>query len=195
MGATDDSHRQLWTKYPKLVVLQGMIRNLESRTLSIIPPDQSAPSGRPLNKCFAELAAYVDYIGFGKSRKYNSRQVATAISDFKSMIDNIFADPLEALERNLGNADLLNNNEINFIQRASRLSSLSRSLFAMLVKSIVCTEAHEARLHLSGFLDPDINFELLVTECKESHWKFANCRLSEYALHLFQSSRLIVAIG
>ncbi|KAI1330204.1 hypothetical protein F5Y16DRAFT_31262 [Xylariaceae sp. FL0255] len=174
--AVPDEELELRTEYPKLAILQGMIKNLKSRTLSITSLDQSAPSGKLSNKSLAELAAYVDYIGLGKFRKYDSRQVATAISDFKSVIDNIFADPLEALERDLGNVDLLDD-EISFIRRASYLSSRSRSLFAMLVKSIVCAEIHEARLHLSGFLDSDINFELLVTECKTSRWKFANCRL------------------
>lgn len=120
-----------------------------------------------------------------KSQKYNSRQVAIAISDFKSMIDNVFSDPLEALENNLGNAGLLEHSEINFIRRASHLNSLSRSLFLMLVNSVGRSKTHTARLHLSGF-DRNDNFELLITECESPYWKFTNCRLLEHFPFIFR---------
>jgi hypothetical protein len=104
------------------------------------------------------------------------------------MIDNVFSDPLEALENNLGNAGLLEHSEINFIRRASHLNSLSRSLFLMLVNSVGCSKSHTARLHLSGF-DRNDNFELLITECERPHWKFTNCRLLDYCPIYIQGFR------
>lgn len=138
------------------------------------------------NEALAELAEHIDYIGFCKSRKYSSRDVATKMSTFKSKMEEIFADPLEALERDLGNADKFSHKEIEFIRRAHKLNTLSQSLFKLLVKSITCSKTHEARLHLSGFLDSEINFELLITDCEQGHRKAANCRLSESSHRLLQ---------
>jgi hypothetical protein len=127
-------------------------------------------------RILVELAVYVDFMGTKTTWKQESRHIATEIRKFKSIVDDVFSDPLEALERSLGNADLLSNHEIDFIRRANHLKTLSRSLFTLLVESIACSKAHAARLHLSGFLDDDINFELFITECEKQHWNFAKCR-------------------
>ncbi|KAL6900066.1 hypothetical protein GGI43DRAFT_406221 [Trichoderma evansii] len=164
---------ELYTKYPKLAALMSMLRHSESRIISTMASDRSKTSS---HEALAELAVHIDYIGIDISPKYSSRDIATKISTFKSQIETIFADPLEALERDLGNASIFSHKEIEFIRRAHKLNTLSQSLFKMLVESITCSKAHKARLHLSGFLDSEINFELLITKCEQKHWNVANCR-------------------
>ncbi|KAK8116357.1 hypothetical protein PG984_012859 [Apiospora sp. TS-2023a] len=130
-----------------------------------------------LDATLIELAEHIDYIGIDKPRKYNSRHVADEIRKSKLMIDDIFIDPLEALEKNLGNASQLSTPEIGFLRRASCVKSLSKTFFTF-AKSFTSSTAHKTRLHLSGFTDHDIKFELLITHYEKEHWKLANCRLA-----------------
>ncbi|KFA48129.1 hypothetical protein S40293_10226 [Stachybotrys chartarum IBT 40293] len=167
MGVPQEESK-LCAIFPKLAILKSILGQAASG---------AAAANRSNTEAHSKLAAYIDYIGFGKSRKYNSRQVVTAIRTFRAQIDDIFDDPLEALERNLGNAGTFNEKEISFIRRANKLNDLSQSLFTMLVESITCPKTHKARLHLSGFLDADVNFELLITECGKEQWKVANFTL------------------
>jgi hypothetical protein len=107
------------------------------------------------------------------------------IQYFNLTVQDIFRGSLGALDSDLGNAALLGDEEIDFIRRAHQLNLLSSSLFKFLANSTTCSKAHTARMHLSGFLDPEFNFDLLVAACEDKYWHFTKCRWSEFRHCLF----------
>lgn len=144
------------------------------RSLSLAPGPLVAPSKRQRN-AIAELARYVDYANIG-GKKYSAAKLVKRLREFRSAVDKLFEDPIETLERNLGNAAPLAQNETSFVQRACHFSHLSRQLFGLLSDGIACSGAHEAQLHLSGFLAKDACFELHIADCAKQHWNLAQCR-------------------
>ena len=124
-----------------------------------------------------EQARHIKFHGL-KTSEYQS--IAEETRHFNSIVGDLFHASLGASDGDLGNASLLRVDEIEFIRRAHHLNLLSGSLFIMLAKSITCRKAHAARIHLSGFLDPEFNFDLFVAACAEPYWQFANCRWSKF---------------
>ncbi|KAF4440432.1 extracellular serine protease [Fusarium austroafricanum] len=103
-------------------------------------------------------------------------EIIKRLREFQTAVKNLFRDPIEELQQNLGNAHMLAHDEKSFIQRACHLNNLSQGLFGLLKSNISCSSIHQAKLHLSGFLSSDTSFELLIADCEEKHWSSAKCR-------------------
>lgn len=162
-------HEKLQSRFRRLLTLTSVLRG--SITSSEMPTDTDSSHKVAL----VELATHVDFVRLGKQQEYSLKAVVQKIREFRTAVDKIFADPVEALQRNLGNAAQLTHEETSFIQKAYHLNSWSRTLFALLANGVACTESHEARLHLSGFLASDISFQLRFRDCGQQKWNFAKC--------------------
>lgn len=142
------------------------------RRVNLNPRQLTAPS-KPQKDTILKLAGYIDYFG------YSSVEILTRVREFRFAVDKLFRDPIETLERNLGNAARLAHDETSFIQQAYHLNSMSQNLYRLLTRSISCSGVHAAQLYMSGFLASDPSFELLITDCRKRHWNSAKCRWLE----------------
>jgi hypothetical protein len=129
-----------------------------------------------------KLARYVDFIGVEESKNHSVAEIVKSIREFRAALDKFIQDPVAALERNIGNATSLAQDETNFIQRASYLNGQSQQLFNLFAKKVTCARVHAAQLHLSGFLTTEASFELLIKDCEREHWSSAECRWLEKLL-------------
>lgn len=134
----------------------------------------------PANYSTDVLLEQSRYIKFHGQKTPDYRSIAEKIQQFNSTVEKIFKASLGASEAAIENAALLRDDEVEFIGRAHRWNSLSRSLFTFFANGFTCHHAHTARVHLSGFLDPNFNLDLLVTACEEQYWHVASCRWSKF---------------
>ena len=123
-----------------------------------------------------ELARYLNF--------HDYHSISNGIRDFNVTVQNVFRGSLGALDGNLGNVASLRDDEIDFIRRACHVNSLSGSLFALLASKTACSKAHNARMHLSGFLGPEFSINLLVAGCKEQSWHFTKCKWFKFPHNL-----------
>lgn len=81
--------------------------------------------------------------------------------EYKKFCDQLVQSPLKLLR----NTEYLKNDEVRFIKRANKVSSLAQKLYSRLAKEFLCREARFAQLHLSGFLSPDAtnSFEVYIS--------------------------------
>ncbi|KAI2615063.1 hypothetical protein GGR54DRAFT_632365 [Hypoxylon sp. NC1633] len=172
-------YEQLKLKFTNLMTMRGVLRSINPT-----PELFTAPSKRQ-----RKLAGYVNFVDLEGRRKYSSREIVKSISDFRSAVEKLFRDPIEALERSLGNVAQLAHDETSFIHKAYHVNSLSRKLFGLLMDSITCSGVHAAQLHLSGFLTPDASFEVLIADCREEHWYSAKYRWANASIQGAQRNR------
>ncbi|EFX04389.1 extracellular serine protease [Grosmannia clavigera kw1407] len=106
------------------------------------------------------LAAHIDFIGHDR-REYDFGMVAKRLRDIKRDIKDLFHDPKDELRTYRGIAGALNNDEIDFIRRTKAQKKFSEFLYENLKRHNTCPGTHKARLHLSGFVDNDVNIDLI----------------------------------
>lgn len=169
MLLTSYKHEELQLRFGRLLTLTSVLRGSITSSRSLTDPDSSRKA------TLDELATHVDFVRPGELQENSLKAVVQKIRNFRIAVNKIFADPVEALQRNLENAAPLTHEETDFIQKAYSLNSWSRTLFALLANGVACTESHEARLHLSGFLASDISFQLRFRDCGQQKWNFAKC--------------------
>jgi hypothetical protein len=180
----------LRSQYPKLTALKNLLQKskldpIAANVESIVSDDWYASAEYPTD-LLPELARHIKF--YGSITLLNYQSMSKEIQHFNSTVENIFRGSLGDLDGDLGNVDLLRDDEIDFIRRAHHLNLLSSSLFTFLGNSTTCSKSHTARIHLSSFLDPEFNFDMLITACEEKYWHFAKCRWSEFRYHLFRVS-------
>lgn len=173
MPLTCCQYEQLQLKFTNLMTIMSVLRSM-----NVTPKLLTAPSKRQRDT-IVKLAEYIDFVDLQKKRKYSLSEIAKSTHEFRSAVDRLFRDPIESLERNLGNAAQLAHDETSFIQKAYSFNSLSRKLFNLLAGSVTCSGVHAAQLHLSGFLGLDASFELLIADCRKEHWHSAKYRWFE----------------
>jgi hypothetical protein len=176
--ATANQHplkAQLRTRYPKLAILKETLQTLELDARAL-PLESCGEWKSPASYSNDVILEQARHIKFHSQNPPDYHSIAEQIRRFNLMVESIFKASLAASEGTLTNAALLRDDEIEFIQRADYCNSLSKSLFKFLAKSITCRKAHTTRIHLSGFLDPELNFDLLIAACTEQYWHFAKCR-------------------
>ncbi|RDW74910.1 hypothetical protein BP6252_06052 [Coleophoma cylindrospora] len=152
--------------YPKLTALEERLQKLKLDAGEI---DDWYPSTEYPSEGLRELVQYV------KFHDYTS--IATRIREFNATIHNVLQGSLAVSDGDLGNVASLRDDEIDFIRRACHVNLLSSSLFTLLSnRTGACSKAHNARMHLSGFLDPELNIDLFVAGCDEQSWHLTSCR-------------------
>lgn len=134
-----------------------------------------APS-KSHREAIVKLSGYVDFMSLQRRQKYSLPEIINSLRGFRSAVDKLFRDPIEALERNIGNATLLAHDETGFIRKAHHFNKLAKKLFSLLVGNITCSGAHAAQLHLSGFLTSEACFEVLISDCRKEQWHSATYR-------------------
>lgn len=178
------------SQYPKLTALKNLLQKSKSdptaADVESIEADDWYASAEYSTDLLLELARHIKF--HGSTTLLNYQSMSKEIQYFNSTVENIFRGSLGDLDGDLGNVALLGDDEIDFIRRAHHLDLLSSSLFTFLANSTTCSKAHTARIHLSGFLDPEFNFDLLIAACEEKYWHFAKCRRSEFRYYPFRVS-------
>ncbi|OBT39280.1 hypothetical protein VE00_10597 [Pseudogymnoascus sp. WSF 3629] len=170
--------RELRRRYPKLSIVEEGLQTSDSDARA--NHSVSSEDWPSANYSIDVLLEQSRYIKFHRQKTPDYRSIAEKIQQFNSTVENIFKASLGASEAAIENAALLRDDEVEFIGRAHRWNTLSRSLFTLFANGgFTCHHAHAARIHLSGFLDPDFNLDLLVTACAEQYWHVASCRWSK----------------
>jgi hypothetical protein len=103
-------------------------------------------------------------------------QLSRLILNFNEAVEILFPDVLEDVDVEQGIPLSFQRNEIGLIERANRISTVSSTLYQLLASpnSRTCRKFHMARIHLSGFREPDV--DLLIDSCQGSTWHHAKCR-------------------
>ncbi|KAH8702323.1 hypothetical protein BGW36DRAFT_114366 [Talaromyces proteolyticus] len=177
---TDEHDTWSRSQYPKLTTLKNLLLKSRSGPATAdsdtnLASDWHEPT-ESSSDILSDLGKYINFHGSKSVLEY--QYISREIRGFNSKIKDIFHSSLGTSDDSLGNAFPLRDDEINFIRRAHRLNLLSSSLFALLGKSIACSKAHTARLHLSGFLDPDLTFDLHIAACEKRIWNCAKWSVS-----------------
>jgi len=163
---------QFPSQYPKLLGLESLLQKCKLAVIDAIAEsgetDKWHISAEYPTDVLLELARYINF--------HDYHSLSKGFRDFNTTIHNVFRGSLGAFDGDLGNVGSLRNDEIDFIRRACHVNSLSGSLFALLTSKTACSKAHNARMHLSGFLGPGFSIDLLVAGCEEQSWHLAKCR-------------------
>ncbi|KAF2106155.1 hypothetical protein BDV96DRAFT_339008 [Lophiotrema nucula] len=125
----------------------------------------------------------IDFGEFDKQREHDLGAVVRNVKEVRDTLYTFFADPIEDLKANLGNATTLTRDEAKFVRKATHQSNLSQSLFAHLLDAVACAKAHEARLQFSGFIDADNTFQLHLKDCGQQKWNLIKCTCSKTIAH------------
>lgn len=158
--------------YPKLFILSSLLQ--QSRT--DVAPTNTADWHNVVASSMDLITELIQYIQLPLLESYLEYQyLAREVKAFHSTVESIF-QASGTTGDNLGDYSQLRDDEINFIRRAYRLNTLSTSLFTVLRQSTGCDKTHDARIHLSGFLDSDLSFDVSIAACESNFWKCAKCR-------------------
>ncbi|KAL7808400.1 hypothetical protein V8C26DRAFT_297015 [Trichoderma gracile] len=163
-------HKWLTSSYPRLWALRSFLRDSWSDATDVgdMADNSWLTSADYSPDVLLELACFISFHGPRTALHYQC--LSKEIQYFHEEVQALFKDSLSSADGSISNAALLRDDEINFIRRAHYMNMSSASLFGFLRDSFACSRPHGARVHLSGFLDPHLQLELLVAGCEGKSW-------------------------
>ena len=167
---------QLTSSYPRLWTLRCFLRESCSGDTDAGQPANNSwlISAEYSTDILLELARCISFHGSRTVLDY--QYLSKELQHFYTEVQEVFKDSLSSADGNIGNTALLEDDEINFIRRAHYMNLSSNSLFGFLSKCYACSRPHGAKVHLSGFLEPNLSLDLLVAGCDDKSWVCAKCK-------------------
>ncbi|KAH8878944.1 subtilisin-like protein [Thozetella sp. PMI_491] len=99
-----------------------------------------------------------------------------SMSEFDAIIREVFHESWDLFDGRFASEYSFTDDDVAMIKSADAFGSSSEELFTLLAKSTTCPNPHDAKIHLSGFLDQQLH--LLIADCEHAEWHHANARRS-----------------